>query len=159
MPDKDTVTIDLPLNTDAPLVFAITEKKRVKDMTEKYIDIRMMTRQFSIKQLSQNYEVLGQAVDTIDSIVDNYVTKRLNEISGLVLSIHYTDLKIHSQKSGHLRVVLNLAHKKQEHFTAGLELALYLADKVANFKISAPSKAKALKSREVYNQSKEKQDL
>lgn len=59
MPDKDTVTIDLPLNTDVPLVFAITEKKRVKEITEKYIDIRMMTRQFSIKQLSQNYEVLG----------------------------------------------------------------------------------------------------
>ena len=55
MPDKDTVTIDLPMDTDVPLVFAVCEKKRVKDLTEKYIDIRMMTRQFVIKNLPQNY--------------------------------------------------------------------------------------------------------
>ena len=52
-----------------------------------------------------------------------------------------------------------MAHKKDEHFTAALELALYLADKISNLRISANSKAKALKSREVYNQSKEKQEL
>jgi hypothetical protein len=55
MPDKDTVTIDLPMDTDVPLVFAVCEKKSVKDLTEKYIDIRMMTRQFVIKNLPQNY--------------------------------------------------------------------------------------------------------
>jgi len=81
-------------------------------LTEKHVDIRMMTRQFAIKNFPQNYEVLGEAVDTVDSIVDNYVIKRLNEISGLVSSIHYTDLKVFSQNSGHLRVVLNLGHKK-----------------------------------------------
>jgi hypothetical protein len=94
------------------LVFAIAERKRIKDLTEKHVDIKMMTRQFAIKNFPQNYEVLGEAVDTVDSLVDNYVIKRLNEISGLVSSIHYTDLKVFSQNSGHLRVVLNLAHKK-----------------------------------------------
>ena len=34
-----------------------------------------------------------------------------------------------------------------------------MADKIANLKISANSKVKALKSREVYSQSKEKEDL
>lgn len=87
------------------------------------------------------------------------MVKRINDLNGLILSAHYTDLKIYSEKSGHLRVVLNLSHKQEDHFLPGLELALYLADKICNVKISAPSKVKALKSREVYNQSKEKQDL
>lgn len=56
----------------------------------------MLTRQFNVKNIPQNYEVLGEAVDTVDSLVDNYVIKRLNEISGLVSTIHYTDLKVFS---------------------------------------------------------------
>jgi hypothetical protein len=72
----------------------------------------MMTRQFNVKNIPQNYEVLGEAVDTVDSLVDNFVIKRLNEINGLVSTIHYTDLKVFSESTGHLRVVLNLAHKK-----------------------------------------------
>ena len=80
-------------------------------------------------------------------------------MDGLILSIHYTDLKIFSASTGHLRVVFNLSNKRDEQYLPGLELALYLADKIAAFKIGANSKAKALKSREVYNQSKEKQDL
>jgi hypothetical protein len=59
MPDKDTVTIDLPIKTDVPLVFAIAEKKRVKELTEKNLDIRTMTRQFKVTNMPQNYEVLG----------------------------------------------------------------------------------------------------
>ncbi len=38
----------------------------------------MMTRQFNVGNLSQGYEVLGEAADTVDSIVDNYVVKKLN---------------------------------------------------------------------------------
>lgn len=56
-------------------------------------------------------------------------------------------------------MVLNLAHKNDDNFLPAIELALYLADRISSLKISANSKAKALKSREVYSQSKEKQDL
>lgn len=159
MPDKDTVTIDIPINTDIPLVLAVAEKKRVKDLTDKYLDVRKLTKPFFVNGFPQNYQILGEAVDTVDSIIDNHVTKKLNLVNGLITSIHFTDLKMYSQNTGHLRLVFNLAHKKDEHFLPGLELALYLADKIASYKISASSKAKALKSREVYNQSKEKQDL
>jgi len=55
MPEKDTVTIDIPMNADVPLVLAIIDKKKVKDIMEKYIDVRMLTRQFNIKSLPQNY--------------------------------------------------------------------------------------------------------
>ena len=123
-------------------------------MSEKHSDIRMMAGLFVINNLSQNYQVLGEAADTVDSIIDNYVVKRLNDLSGLITSIHYTDLKTFSSSSGHLRVVLNLAHKKSENFLPGVELALYLADRISSFKLSTNSKAKALKSREAYNHSK-----
>ena len=80
-------------------------------------------------------------------------------MQGLILSIHATDLQVFSASKGHLRMVLNLAHKNEDNFLPAIELALYLADRISNLKISANSKAKALKSREVYSQSKEKQDL
>jgi hypothetical protein len=91
--------------------------------------------------------------------VDNYVLKKLNELQGLIVSIHYTDVKIFSQNQGHLRVEMNLAHKNAEHYLVGLELAFYLVDKLSSFKLSANAKTKAQKSREVFNQSKEKADL
>ena len=106
-----------------------------------------------------NYEVLGEAADTVDSILDKHVVKKISDLNGLIYSIHYTDLKMFSENSGHLRVVLNLGHKNEDNFLPGVELALYLADKIANFKISANSKTKALKSRESYNQSKEKEEM
>ena len=59
MPDKDTVTIDLPVKTDVPLILAVAYKKQIKELTEKYPDIRTMTRQFKIVNMNQNYEVLG----------------------------------------------------------------------------------------------------
>ena len=147
------------MRTDLPLVFAISQKKAVKDLSEKYPDIRTMTRKFQIANLNQSYEVLGESADSVDSIVDNYVLKKLNELQGHLISIHFTDVKVLSRNSGHLRVVFNLAHKNHEHYQQGIELALYLVDKLSSFKLSANAKTKALKSREVYNQSKEKNDL
>lgn len=159
IPQRDTVTLDIPVKTDIPMVLGVVHKKQLKEITEKSPDIRSVTKQFSVGNLGQNYQVLGEAADTVDSVLDNYVVKRINDLNNLILSIHYTDLKIYSEKSGHLRMVLNLSHKQEEHFLPGVELALYLADKICGLKMSASSKAKALKSREVYNQSKEKEDL
>ena len=85
--------------------------------------------------------------------------KRLNDVQGLFVSIHYTDLKMYSNSNGHLRVVLNATHKNDDHFLTALEVALYIADKIAGLRLSSNSKARALKAREVYNQLKEKEDL
>ena len=59
MPEKDTVTIDISLKADSPIVLAVAQKKQVKDLTEKNLDIRTMTRQFNVTNLNQSYEVLG----------------------------------------------------------------------------------------------------
>jgi hypothetical protein len=37
-----------------------------------------MTRQFNITNLNPSIDVLGEAADTVDTIVDNYVVKKLN---------------------------------------------------------------------------------
>lgn len=80
-------------------------------------------------------------------------------MQGLFVSIHYTDLKTFTNSSGHLRVILNAAHKNHDQFLPGMELIFYLADKIAGLKLTANSKTRALKARESYNQLKEKDEL
>ena len=59
MPDKDTVTVDLPLRNEVPLVMLVAQRKQTKEIVEKYPDIRTMTRQFNVQNLKEGYEVLG----------------------------------------------------------------------------------------------------
>ena len=111
------------------------------------MDIRKIAGKFGVKNLNDHYEVLGEASDTIDNIIDNYAVKRLNDFQGLFISIHYTDLKIYSSSTGHLRVVLNPTYKNHDHFLPALELILHLADKIAALKLSSNSKVKAQRAR------------
>lgn len=68
-------------------------------------------------------------------------------MQGLLISIHYTDQKLFSESTGHLRVVLNASHKNLELYESALELILSIADKMANFKLSSNNKQKAIKAR------------
>ena len=54
-PEKDTITIDIPLKTEIPLVFMLSLKKKMKGYIQKYLDIQMLTATFDIKNLHQNY--------------------------------------------------------------------------------------------------------
>jgi hypothetical protein len=110
------VTIDIPVKTEVQLVLALANKKKIKEMAENFLDIKKLAGKFKISNLNDYYEVLGESSDTLDSVIDNYVTKRLNDMQGLFISIHYTDLKSYSNSNGHLRVVLNSTHKKQDQF-------------------------------------------
>ena len=58
-PEKDTITIDIPVKTDIPLVFLLSLKKKMKSYIEKQLDLKMLTGQFDVKNLHKNYEVLG----------------------------------------------------------------------------------------------------
>jgi hypothetical protein len=147
MPERDIVTIDISVKSEIPLVLAVLAKKMVKEQTEKHLDLRTMTKQFKLSNMPNNLNVLGESGDTVDSIIDKHVVQKLKDLDGLLLGVHYTDLKTFSEFKGHLRVVLNLSHKNEENFLPGVELALYLADKIAGFKLSANAKTKALKSR------------
>lgn len=113
MPEKDTVTIDISVKSEIPLVLAVLAKKQVKEQTEKNLDLKTMTKQFKLSNMPSNFEVLGEAAETVDSIIDKHVVKKIKDLDGLLLGIHYTDLKTFSEFSGHLRVVLNLSHKNE----------------------------------------------
>lgn len=149
----------MPVKTEVPLVFALANKKKIREMAENSLDIKKIAGKFKVSNLNDYYEVLGESSDTVDAVIDNYVVKRLNDMQGLFISIHYTDLRIYSNTNGHLRVVLNSTHKNPEQFLPAMEMVFYLADKIANMRLSANSKARAQKAREVYNQLKEKEDL
>jgi hypothetical protein len=58
-PEKDTITIDIPVKSDIPLVFLLSLKKKMKSYIEKQLDLKMLTGQFEVKNLHKNYEVLG----------------------------------------------------------------------------------------------------
>jgi hypothetical protein len=112
-----------------------------------------------VANLLPAYEVLGESPETVDTVIDKYVVKRLNDMNGLFSSIHYSDLSTSSQKNGHLRVILNSTHKNPDQFLPAMELIFYLVDKLAVLKLTANAKARAQKAREAYNQSKEKEQL
>ncbi len=59
MPEKDTVTIDIPVKSDLPIVFALANKKKIKEMAESYLDIKKIAGKFKISNLNDYYEVLG----------------------------------------------------------------------------------------------------
>jgi hypothetical protein len=43
--------------------------------------------------------------------MDGYITKKVSDNNGLFMFIHYTDQKMFSESTGHLRVILNGAYK------------------------------------------------
>ena len=68
--------------------------------------------------------------------------------------IHYTDQKMFSQYTGHLRVVLNGSYKDKAKYLTAIEVIFHIVDKIATMKLSQNNKTKALQSREVFNASK-----
>ncbi len=119
-PEKDMITIDIPVKTEIPVVFLLSLKKKLKTYLEKHLDVKMLTGSFEIKNLNNNYEVLGESSDTIDQIFDSYVMKRISENPGLFMFMHFTDQKMFSNNSGHLRVVLNGAYKDRTKYLTAM---------------------------------------
>ena len=45
-PEKDTITIDIPVKTEIPLVLLLSLKRKMKAYIEKHLDVRMLTGSF-----------------------------------------------------------------------------------------------------------------
>ena len=58
-----------------------------------------------MKALHNNFSVLGESADMVDTIIDNHVVLKTQELSRLIMSIHYTDQKLFSDYPGHIRAV------------------------------------------------------
>lgn len=54
-PEKDMITIDIPVKTDVPVVFLLALKKKMKSYIDKYLDLKMLAGSFEIKNLHNNY--------------------------------------------------------------------------------------------------------
>ena len=92
-------------------MICLAQKKKVKTLTEKYLDIAQLTGTFVVKNIPQKFSILGESADIVDQIIDNQMIRKLQDLSNLIVSIHYTDQKMFSESSGHLRVVMNLSKK------------------------------------------------
>jgi hypothetical protein len=60
-PEKDLITIDIPVKSEVPIVFLLSMKKRLRAYIDKNLDVQMLTGAFEVKGLHQNYEVLGES--------------------------------------------------------------------------------------------------
>jgi len=45
-PEKDLITIDIPVKSEVPLVFMLSIKKRLRGYIEKHLDVQMLTGAF-----------------------------------------------------------------------------------------------------------------
>ena len=66
---------------------------------------------FEVNSLPQNIEAFGESTETVDYVIDNHVCRKIAELGTLVQSIHYTDQKLFSEQTGHLRAIF-IASKK-----------------------------------------------
>lgn len=61
--------------------------------------------------------------------------------------MHYTDQKMFSGSTGHLRVILNGSYKDRTKYLTAVELIFYIVDKMASLKLSQNTKTKAFQAR------------
>lgn len=53
------IVIDIPVQVNHPIVLCVAQKKKIKSLTEKNIDLAKLAGSFEIKNLNNNYGVLG----------------------------------------------------------------------------------------------------
>lgn len=146
-PEKDLITIDIPVRIDHPIVLCIANKKKLAKTVEANIDLAKLAGSFDVKNLNGPYEVLGEGSEAVDYILDNNVCRKLTDLGKLVQSIHYTDQKLFSDKPGHLRAIFYASKNNESKYLAGLELLFYIVDRIYNMKVPASYKLKAQKAR------------
>lgn len=105
-PEKDTITIDVPVQANHPIVFCVANAKKIKHITEKYLDVAKLAGSFDVKGLGSTLHVLTEGQEIVDLIFDAAIVKKLNEVAPLIYSIHYTDQKMFSESTGHIRATL-----------------------------------------------------
>lgn len=60
-PEKDAVTIDIPVKSENQLVFALASKKKIREMAETYLDLKKLAGKFRVNNLHESFEVLGES--------------------------------------------------------------------------------------------------
>ncbi len=56
----------------------MANKKRIKSYSESHLDINKLTGRFDVNNLNSAYQILGESADIVDSLIDNYMVKKLN---------------------------------------------------------------------------------
>lgn len=107
-PMRDLITIDIPINNTVPMVLYVLKKRDVKSIKTKSKDMQI-TKEFKIAGLPESISILGENVESVDHVIDNYAIKMISQLHGTFNSLHYTDQKVYSKSPGFLRVLLNLS--------------------------------------------------
>ena len=90
------MTIDISTHGNFPIVFCIANKKKLKHITQSNIDLAKLVGNFEVKGINPSFSTLGESSEILDSIFDSNTCKKINDLSSLIYSIHYTDQKLFS---------------------------------------------------------------
>lgn len=104
------------------------KKRDVKAVKAKAIDMSV-TKLFDVNNFPDTYRIFGENVESVDHIIDNQAIAMIKQLPGVFNSLHYTDQKVYSNSTGHLRVLLNLS-KEGEKNELAIKLILYIVDRI-----------------------------
>lgn len=83
-PEKDLITIDIPVKIDHPIVLALINRKKVTKTFDRNIDLAKLAGSFEVSNLSPNMEAFGESIDTVDYVIDNHVCRKVTELGTLI---------------------------------------------------------------------------
>ena len=150
--DQDKIIINIPVKTSNMLVFCLAVKKRMKKHLEENIDLKY-TKHFAFGQLEAPYQLYGESSDSLDYIFEPHTIKKINSFKKILYSIHFTDIAVRHEGSN-LQVELSAGAEDKSVYLSVLEFVFHIVDRISSLKLSKGAKEKAIKSRELFKESK-----
>ena len=161
LPGKDEITIQVNMNEDAmePVVFALTQKKKAKDMQRDLKDLQQFatvlspptSRQWVSDDLSVICESRDVAVDLLPEVLLDQVfgDKAFAALAPYFVSLHFSDQfpEAKHKKVLQFSLVIPPGNKLAE-MKRLIALVPYCIDMMGRYKMGAAAKAKATTGRE-----------
>ncbi|CAD8199861.1 unnamed protein product [Paramecium pentaurelia] len=137
-PERDTITIDIPIAaTPQPICFALVKKRDAKSYKEANIDLKYLCEKLSIEKIDDNLTLvtLGEGKEPLTTIFDSKLCQALKKYDKYIQNIHFTDQKTLLPNPYNLRATL-INIESLDDYTEFIQLMLQIVDKIANFKLS-----------------------
>ncbi|CAD8164554.1 unnamed protein product [Paramecium octaurelia] len=137
-PEKDTITIDIPIAaTPQPICFALIKKRDAKSYKEANIDLKYLCEKLFIDKIEDNLTLvtLGEGKEPLTTIFDSKICQALKKYDKQIQNIHFTDQKKLLPNPYHLGATL-INIESIEDYTEFIQLILQIIDKIASFKLS-----------------------
>ncbi|CAD8101539.1 unnamed protein product [Paramecium sonneborni] len=159
-PERDTITIDIPLSSiPQPICFALVKKRDAKSYKEANLDLKYLCEKLSIDKIDDHLTLvtLGEGKEPLTSIFDSKLCSALGKYDKYIQNIHFTDQKTLLPNPYHLRATL-INIESIDDYTEFISLILIIVDKIANYKLSASTRQQYEEERAKFEEIKSKDE-